>query len=103
MRENLQVIAVTAIAAVLLVPATYSVLRTFDVLVLPPEPNPATIVWSAHTAMFWRLNISAFVAGMAAPLLSMAASANMGRTLRVLCSGVLAVTAIVAVQGLFLP
>ena len=103
MRENLQLIAVTAIAAVLLVPATYSVLRTFDVLVLPPEPNPATIVWSAHTAMFWRLNISAFVAGMAAPLLSRAASANMGRTLRVLCSGVLAVTAIVAVQGLFLP
>jgi hypothetical protein len=103
MRENLQVIAVTAIAAVLLVPATYAILRTFDVAFLPPEPNPATIVWSAHTAMFWRLNISAFVAGMAAPLVYLAASANMNRTVRVLCSGVFAVTAMIAVQGLFIP
>jgi hypothetical protein len=103
MRQTLPVLAVTAVAAVLLVPAAYATLRAFDVAVLPPEPNPATIVWSAHTAMFWRLNISAFVAGMAAPLLYIAADANLGRTVRVLCSGVLVVTAMVAIQGLFMP
>jgi hypothetical protein len=103
MRQTLPVLALTAISAVLLVPAAYATLRTFDVLVLPPEPNPATIVWSAHTAMFWRLNISAFVAGMAAPLLFVAASANLARTARVLGSGVLVVTAMIAIQGVFMP
>jgi hypothetical protein len=103
MRERLPVIAVTAFAAVLLVPATYAILRTFDVLVLPPEPNPATIVWSAHTAMFWRLNIAAYVAGMATPLLYIAADANLARTVRVLSGGVVAVAAAIAIQGLFLP
>ena len=84
-------------------PATYATLRTFDVAVLPPEPNPATIVWSAHTAIFWRLNISVFVAAMAAPLLFIAADANLARTARFLCSGVLVVTAMIAIQGLFMP
>jgi hypothetical protein len=103
MLERLPVLAVTALAAVLLVPATYAALRTFDVLVLPPEPNPATIVWSAHIAMFWRLNISAFVAGMATPLVYIGADANLARTVRVLSAGVAAVTATIAIQGLLLP
>jgi hypothetical protein len=95
--------AVTALGAALLVPATYAVLRTFDVLVLPREPNPATIVWSAHAAMFWRVNIAAYVAGMATPLLYMAADTNLARTVRVLSAGVVAATALIALQGLFLP
>jgi hypothetical protein len=99
----LPVISVTALGAVLLVPATYAALRTVDVLVLPPEPNPATIVWSAHIAMFWRLNIGAYVAGMATPLLYMAADWNLARTVRVLSASVFAVAAMIAIQGLLLP
>jgi hypothetical protein len=102
-RKTSAVIAVTALGAALLVPATYAVLRTFDVLVLPPEPNPATIVWSAHIAMFWRLNIAAYVASMATPLLYMAADANLARTARVLSVSVLPVTAMIALQGFLLP
>jgi hypothetical protein len=103
MRERLPVIAVTALGAVLLVPAAYAILRTFDVLVLPAEPNPASIVWSAHVAMFWRLNIAAFVAGMATPLLYIAAEADLPRTVRALLTGVVAVTAMIGIQGILLP
>jgi hypothetical protein len=88
---------------VLIVVATYAIQRTFDVVARPREPNPATIVWSAHIAMFWRLNIGVFVAAMASPLVSMAAKANLDRTVRVLYAGVLAVTAVIAIQGLFMP
>jgi len=83
--------------------ATYAVQRFFDVVARPPEPNPATIVWSAHIAMFWRLNIGAFVAAMATPLVAMAARADLDRTVRVLSASVLPVAAMIAIQGLLLP
>jgi len=102
MRQRLPVIVATALAAILSVPATYAVLRAYDVL-FKNEPNPATIVWSAHIAMFWRLGIGAYVAGMVVPLALMAARANLARTMRVLYVCVYVVIAMVGIQGLFMP
>jgi hypothetical protein len=103
MRKQLPFLVVTAIAAVLAIPATYAVLRSYDLLFRAPEPNPATIVWSAHIAMFWRLGIGVYVAGMVAPLAYVAARKDQARTLRVLSGCVLAVAAMIGLQGLLLP
>ena len=103
MRSRLPALAVTLIAVFLAIPATYAVLRSYDVLVRAPEPNPATIVWSAHIAMFWRLAIGAYVAGMASPLAYFAARKNLATTVRVLSVAVVAVAGVCLVQGLLMP
>jgi hypothetical protein len=103
MRKNLPYVVAALLAAVLLVPATYALLRGYDILVRPPEPNPATIVWSAHIAMYWRLGIGAYVAGMAAPFVYVAARADLARTLRVLARCVVPVALMIGAQGLLMP
>ena len=102
MRKQLPALIATLVAAVLSVPATYAVLRAYDVL-FRNEPNPATIVWSAHIAMFWRLGVGVYVAGMVAVLAYMAASRNIAGTTRVLYVSVYVVGAMIGVQGLLMP
>ena len=102
MRKQLPFLAAAAIADLLTIPATYAVLRAYDVL-FKNEPNPATIVWSAHLAMFWRLGIGAYVAGMVTPLAYLAAREDLARTMRVLSGCVLATAAMIGVQGLLMP
>jgi hypothetical protein len=92
----------TVIAGLLSVPATYAVLRVFEVL-FKSEPNPATIVWSAHIAMFWRLVVGGYVAGMMATLAYLAARRDLARTTRALCVSVFVVGAMIGIQGLLMP
>ncbi len=92
----------TAVAALLSVPATYSLLRAYDVL-FRREANPAKVVWSPHIAMFWRVDIGLYVAGMVAILAYAAARRDLPRTTRVLSVSVLVVGAMAAVQGLLMP
>ncbi len=92
----------TVVAALLSVPATYALLRTYEV-VFRSEPNPATIVWTPHIAMFWRLAVAGYVAGMVAPLVYLAASRDLGRTTRVLSASVFVVGAMIGIQGLLMP
>jgi hypothetical protein len=93
----------TAIAVALAIPAACAVLRAYAVLLGPPEPDPATVVWTVHIAMFWRLAVSLYIAGMLAPLAYLAAKRNLPRTMRVLATSVLVVAAMVGVQGVLLP
>lgn len=92
-----------AIAALLVVPAVYAVLRAYDILFRPPEQNPATIVWSAHIAMFWRLGIGLYAAGLIAPFAFMAARRDLPRTMRVLGTLTVIVAVMISVQGALLP
>lgn len=92
----------TAVAALVSMPATYALLRAYDVA-FRSEPNPANIVWSPHIAMFWRLAVGVYVAGMVAPLVYMAARRDLERTTRILSMSVLVVGAIIGVQGLLMP
>ena len=103
MRKELQVVVATGIAAVLAVPAAYALQRAFDVLVRPPEQNPAKIVWTAHIAMFWRLNICAFVAGMVAFGAYLAAKKDLARTMGVLNVCVVVAAVAITLQGLLMP
>jgi hypothetical protein len=45
--------------------AVYAAARIFERLVLP-EPNPAALVWSERSAIFWRMVIAIYAAGAAA-------------------------------------
>jgi hypothetical protein len=83
-------------------PATYALLRAYEVL-FKSEPNPATIVWSPHIAMFWRLAVGAYVAGMVATLSYVSARRDLVRTTRVLCASVFVVGAMIGIQGLLMP
>src|SRR5271165_4656656 len=93
----------SAIAMALSIPAAYAVLRAYDVLLGPPEPNPAAVVWSAHIEMVWRLWVSVYIAGMLAPLAYLAATRNPSRTMRVLGASVIVVSVMIGAQGVFLP
>jgi len=90
------------VAALLSMPATYALLRAYDV-VFRSEPNPAKVVWSPHIAMFWRLGIGVYVAGMLAPLVYMAARRDLARTTRALCGSVFVIGAMIGIQGLLMP
>jgi len=92
----------TALAALLSVPATYASIRAYEVLT-KTEPNPARIVWTPHIAMFWRLAIGSYVAGMVGTLVFMAARQDLGRTMRALLVAVTVVGAMIGAQGLLLP
>ena len=102
MRTHLPVWIAAVVAALMSVPATYAAMRIYEV-VFNSEPNPATVVWSAHIAMFWRLAIAGYVAGLVAPLVSMAARRDLRRVTDVLCASVFVIGAIVGVQGLLMP
>jgi len=60
-------LALTLMNALLVVISTYAILRMFDVL-FKNEPNPATVMWSARIAMFWRVGIGTYAALLAAPM-----------------------------------
>jgi hypothetical protein len=90
------------VSALLSMPATYAALRAYDV-VWRSEPNAAKVVWSPHIAMFWRLGIGVYVAGMVAPLVYLAARRDLARTTRALSASVLVVGALISIQGLLLP
>jgi hypothetical protein len=92
----------SVVAALLSMPATYAVLRAHDV-VWNREANPAKVVWSPHIAMFWRLGVGVYVAGMVATLAYAAARRDLARTTRVLCASVFVVGAMIGLQGLFMP
>ena len=90
------------IAALLTVAATYSLLRVYEALT-KREANPATVIWSAKIAMFWRLDIGLYFAGMVAFGAVIAARKDLERTIRVLFVAAHVVAATVAVQGIFFP
>ena len=101
-RRHAPIAAIVAANALLAVVVTYAVLRAYDVL-FKSEPNPATVIVSAKIAMFWRLGVGAYVAGMIAFVVYFAARKNLGLTTRVTAHLVTIAFAIVALQGVFLP
>jgi hypothetical protein len=101
-RTQLPVWMATVAAAVLSMPATYATLRAYEVL-FKREPNPALVVWSAHIAVFWRVGIAGYVAGMVAAFAYLAARRDLPRFTRFLCTCVFVVGAMIGVQGLLMP
>jgi hypothetical protein len=102
MRKHVPLLTAVLVAGLLVIPATYAVLRGYDVL-FKAEANPATVIWSNRIAMFWRLSIGGYFAGMVAFVVYLAARRNLARTIQTLDVLVLVVAAMITVQGLLLP
>ena len=98
----LPVLAVVTVNALLAVVATYAALRAYEVF-FKKEPNPANIVWSAHIAMFWRLGVGVYVAGMVSVLVLMLARRDLTLATRWTAALVPIVGAMIALQGALLP
>jgi hypothetical protein len=101
-RDKRAIWIATVLAALISVPATYAFLRAYEVLAFA-EPNPARIVWTAHIAVFWRVAIAAYVAGMVAPIAYLAARRDAAKVFRVLYASVFIAGAMIAIQGIFMP
>ena len=80
----------------------YGLLRGLQ-LIFFPEPNPATVIWSAHAGYFWRGWIVAYVGGMAGFLGWSAAGRDPERVAKALARAVVVAAAILFVQGVALP
>jgi len=77
----------------------YSLLRIVQALVLP-EPDPTTVMWSEHSGFFWRAWTCAYVGGAVALVAHRFAGE---RTARFVARAIVPVTALVAIQALFVP
>ena len=90
------------VAALLTIPAVYAGLRAYDVL-FKSEVNPATVIFSAKIAMFWRLGIGSYAAGMVAFAVFFLARRDLARTVRGLGVAAMVAAVMITLQGLFLP
>ena len=94
--------AIAAVSALLVAVALYPTLRGIQLL-LYPEANPATVVWTAHAGYFWRVWICAFggaLAGLVVFSLGEPARARLVRALP-MCAAV--ACALLVLQAVFLP
>ncbi len=80
----------------------YALVRGIQFVVFP-EPNPATIIWSAHAGYFWRIWIVAYAGGMASILAWMFAGRDPSRVARALLGAVGVAAGLIVLQGLLIP
>jgi choline-glycine betaine transporter len=80
---------------------SYAVVRAIQHFVFT-EPNPATLVWSAHAGFFWRAWTVAYAGGMAA-FIAFAARGRTEATARALAPAIAVAAALLALQVVFFP
>jgi hypothetical protein len=85
------------VAAVLI----YALLRAAQLFSL--EPNPATVIWSAHSGYYWRIWTTVFAAGMLAVLAYLAARRDAEQVARALPPATAVAATALALQALLAP
>jgi hypothetical protein len=80
---------------------SYAVVRAVQHFVFT-EPNPATLMWSAHAGFFWRAWTVAYAGGMASFVLFMAPHRTNWAARR-LAPAVVVAASLLALQALFFP
>ena len=95
-------LALAAMAGCVTAVALYAIVRGLQ-LVLFPEPNPATVIWSAHAGYFWRVWIVAYAGGMASLFAWKCSGRDPARVARLLAGAVGVAAVLVLLQGLLLP
>ena len=109
MSKRAAAVAIGAMVFLLVTDGAYALLRLGSAVgsAWAPMPDGAGlrtyVDWSVHVAMFWRLGMGAYGAGMAALLAFLATRENVARAARVLDVLALAVAALAVVQGLAFP
>lgn len=95
-------LALAAISACSAAVMLYAGLRVVQKLLFP-EPDPALVVWSAHSGFFWRAWTAAYVAASIGFAVYVATRRDPARLARILATSVVVAAVLIAVQGLLLP
>ena len=82
--------------------AAYGIIRGVQFF-LYPDPNPATLVWSAHAGFFWRCWTCAYAGGIAAFVAFVGARRDPARAARFLAGAVAVAGSILALQTAVFP
>ena len=82
--------------------AAYAVVRAIQFF-LYPDPNPATLVWSAHAGYFWRAWTVGYAGGIAAFVAFLIVRGRPEPAVRALGPAIAVATALLLLQVAFLP
>lgn len=80
----------------------YAVIRGIQFFVYP-DPNPATLVWSAHAGFFWRSWTCGYAGALAAFIAFLIARGDKNRVARGLGPAIVVAASLLALQSAFLP
>jgi len=80
----------------------YSLIRAVQFCFIS-EPDPATVMWSAHAGFFWRALTAGYAGGMATFVIFIAIRGHEPEAARALVPAVAVAAAVVTLQGLLLP
>ena len=94
--------ALAAIWGFVMAVGLYGALRIVQ-SALFPEPNPATVVWTAHSGYFWRLWIVAYAGGIAACVAFVVTAHRAEGASRKLLPALSVAFLILVLQALFVP
>jgi hypothetical protein len=82
--------------------ALYACVRATQYAIYP-EPNPATLVWSAHSGYFWRMWIVAYAGGFAGFTAFVIARGSAERVARALLPALGIAAGMIVAQAVVLP
>jgi len=82
--------------------AAYGIVRGIQFF-LYPDPNPATLVWSAHAGFFWRCWTCAYAGGIAAFVAFLFTQSRFDRSVAALGPAIAVVAALLALQVTIFP
>ncbi len=94
--------AVSLAWGLLITAGVYSVTRAVQSCFIA-EPDPATVMWSAHAGFFWRALTAGYAGGMAVFVIFIAIRGHEPAAARALVPAVVVAAAVVTLQGLLLP
>jgi hypothetical protein len=96
------VVAVSLVWGMVVAVGGYALVRVVQSFVWP-DPNPATLVWSAHSGYFWRAWTVGYAGGIASFVAFLVARTQTERAARALGPAVGVVAVMLALQALFVP
>jgi hypothetical protein len=82
--------------------AAYAVVRSIQFFVYP-DPNPATLVWSAHAGFFWRCWTCGYAGGIAAVIAFLVSQHAPAKSARMFSRAVVVAAILMALQVAFFP
>jgi hypothetical protein len=82
--------------------ALYALLRLVQALLFK-EPNPATVIWSAHAGYLWRVWTVSYAGAMTGFATFAGAGKRLETVARVLLWGLAVATGLIVVQGILVP
>lgn len=94
--------ALGATATLALAPGVYALLRLASAWAFP-EPNPAEVLWSAHSGYVWRLATAAYASSLLGAAAAFAASRRPDAIARALPPAAIASALLLAAQAMLVP